>query len=272
MRSVLSDLYPDLRSSSDLAQALSLFKQRVPGSNLFDEIRRMLLFAIAKMQSPGPGEGAPIRTKEMLREVLEIWEREVEEILVHVFDLLYFYGSDATKYLTGIWLSWGTIPHINRRVREYVIRSVCAVLVKHLRRGDQAEVLARDETLAVLKSLPESKEPGTYLNYAVKLLKENWNQDIEYQVFARKGLVKIAHSFLFSRSIAFQVRQETELVGGTDKEKEGYPLKPNFIEMRTILNPLRFLELFTKANKPSEAESAWMFYILAFCVRDATLE
>jgi len=269
MRGVLSDLYPDLRSPIELDRALLLYRQNHPAATLFDEIQRLLLITIVKMQSPRLGETTPIRTKEALREVLETWHREVEEILVHIFDFLYFYGGDANKYLTGIWLSWGTIPHINRRVREYVIRSVCAVLAKHLKRCGEAENQAREETLDVLSSLPESNDTGSYLNFAVGLLKENWTEDIEYQVLARKGLVKIASSFLFSPTIAYRVRKETELVGGTEKEREGYSLKPNVIEMQKILNPLHFLELFTKSKRPSEAESAWMFYVLAFCVRDA---
>jgi hypothetical protein len=269
LRSVLADLYPDLKSHSELKKALSLYRQGRPGETLFEELRRLLLITIVKMESPNDGPQKSPNSEDALRIILETWQREVEEILVHVFDLLYFYGSDPTKYITGIWLSWGTIPHINRRVREYVIRSVCAVLAKHLMRGGEAENQARQETLDVLYSLPESDIPGSYLNYAIALLKDNWDGDIENEVLARKGLVKIARTFLFSSSIAKNVRQEFDLVGGTEKEKEGYSLKPGVIELRKIYNPLHFLELFTKSKKPSEADSLCLFYVLAFCVRDA---
>lgn len=269
MRSVLSDLYPNLGSSEELEKALRLYRQGQPAGTLFDEIRRLLLITIVRMNSPQSNQRAnsPATTEE-LRAFLQTWQREVEEILVHVFDLLYFYGGDPKKYLAGIWLSWGTIPHINRRVREYVIRSVCAVLARHLKRCGEAESQAREETLDVLKSLPDNDKPGTYINFAVGLLEDSWHGDIEDAVLARRGLVKIASAFLFSRAIAYDVRRETELVGGTEKEKEGYPLKPLVVDDRKIHNPLHFLELFTKSKKPSEIESAWMFYILAFCVRD----
>jgi hypothetical protein len=186
----------------------------------------------------------------------------VEEIIVHVFDFLYFYGRDIEKYVRSLWLSWGTIPTINSRVKDYVIRTICAALVLHLRR-EQAEEFARDQVLEQLRSL---KDGGSYVQSAISYIESHWANEIYPRVFASKQIVKIVQTFLYSDTIATKIRGETAISGGAT-DREGYTLKPGTLETTEIRNPLRFLEVYT-GSKPQAWESLWMLYVLAFCIKN----
>lgn len=266
IRGVLAELYPDIESDEQINDAFDLLSPTQTGRNLLEEIRRLLLLTIIKMDDIAAGrEDALPMDKEVLISLLEYWYREVEEIFVHVFDFMYFYGEEVVKYVEGIWVTWGTIPNIVNRVREYVVRTVCTVLVRHLRRGKDAEEFAKEEVYRCLTNLKESSG-GSYIDRALVYLTEHWEDEIKPRVLARKQLVKIARTFLFSTNIAANFRSETG-VGAKSGDKEGYNLRPYHLEQTYISNPLRFIEFFTKSKVPSSAESAWMLYVLAFCVQ-----
>ncbi len=267
IRSVLAELYPNLESEAELKEAHSLIEKGKLGANLLEEIRRLLLITIIGIDDVATGreEGLEIDS-EMLAVLLERWYREVQEILVHVFDFLYFYGGEINKYIEGIWMTWGTIPNIKNRIREYVVRTICTALVNHLERP-KAEETARDQVVASLKNLENAGSSRTYVKHALTYIENHWDDEIIKRVQARKDLVKIARAFLFSVDIATKVRKETKSIGGGEPSgKEGYKLKPGFLELREISNPFHFLETFTKSKRPTVVESTWMLYVLAYCV------
>ena len=202
--------------------------------------------------------------RDVLRKLIEQWQREVEEILVHVFDFLYFYGKDVEKYVNGIWASWGTIPNVNTRIPDYVIRTISAVLANHLRRRGGEEV-ARDLVVKALSQLQRTDLGGDYVGAALDYIRDHWQDEIRDRVLARKGLVKIAQTFFFSDEVATAVRGEPEIRGGAT-EKEGYALRMGQLDLNLIRNPLRFLELYSVSTQPSALESLWIYYVLAFCV------
>jgi hypothetical protein len=267
IRGILADLYPDLESEESVNEALELLDKGRRGNNLLEEIRRLLLLTIISIDdvSVNRTEGLEIDS-ETLATLLEHWYREVQEILVHVFDFLYFYGGDIDKYIKGIWISWGTIPNINNRVSEYVVRTICTALVNHLQR-EQAEEISRDQVVRCLEDFDKEGIGGPYVNRALEYISQHWIDEIMPRVLARKDLVKIVRGFLFSEKIATQVRKETNLKGGEPSEKGGYSLVPGYLELSEILNPFHFLELYTKSKKPSVIESAWMLNVLAFYVK-----
>jgi hypothetical protein len=269
IRSILSELYPDLESEQAINGALDLLDKGRKGSNLLKEIQRLLLMTIVQIDNVSASRTEPLDIdSETLVVLLEQWYREVQEILVHVFDFLYFYGGEINKYIEGIWVSWGTIPNIKNRIREYVVRTICTALVNHLERP-KAEEMARDQVVGCLEKLTTNGTGGTYVKRALEYIADHWEDEILPRVVARKDLVKIARAFLFSATIATDVRKETSgLGGGEPSEKEGYKLKSGYLELREITNPFHFLELFTKSKRPSVVESAWMLYVLAYCVND----
>ncbi|MGO9209790.1 MAG: hypothetical protein ACLP2H_06690 [Terriglobales bacterium] len=265
VRSVVSELYPDLASKDEVLAALELLEKK-HGGNLLEEVRRLLLVTLVQMDAVHAGRRKPVDLDtENLVELVEHWQREVEETLVHVFDFLYFYGKDVEKYVSGIWASWGTIPNITSRIRDYVVRTICTVLAIHLRRKN-GEDAARDQVQRILTQLRSDAAGGPFIDRALEYIGKHWDDEIRDRVLARRPIVKVAHTFLFSEAIATVLRGEPEISGGAS-EKEGYTLRPGHLESRQIRNPLRFLELYTTPKAPSALDSAWMFYILAFCLQ-----
>jgi hypothetical protein len=261
-------IYPRLRSNEDIISTLQLLKNENP-QNLLEELRQFLIttiFGIDAVHSNDSGEYNIVFDEERLVTVIEHWQREVEEILVHAFDFLWFYGRESEKYIQGIWMSWATIPNINNRIKDYVVRTICAVLPRYLLQAGNAEDVAKDVVLAALNGLQTGGMGGAHVAAATEYIEHHWNDEIKQRVTARKDLVKIALAFFFSETLATEARKEETIVGGTEKEREGYPLITSEIDIRKITNPLRFLELYTGDKNPSPVESAWFFYVLAFGV------
>jgi len=267
VRSVLAEFFPDLDEPKQLQDALALFARKKPAVNLLEEIRRYLLLAVVGMDAIATARNGSLDVDEdKLLGLLDHWHHEVEEILVHTFDFMYFYGRDTDKYVNGIWASWGTIPNVANRVPDYVVRTICAVLSSHLLKGKEAEETAKDQVLRALTSLKDSKIGGPYIKRAIQYIQEHWVDEIQPQVFARKPLVRITVGFLFSQSIATALRSEAAISGDATKNREGYTLKVDRFEFKQIRNPLRFVEFFTTSTTPSALTSMWMMYVLAFCV------
>jgi hypothetical protein len=258
-------IYPRLRSDEDMQSTLHLLRPGVIASNLLDEIRQLLITTIVGIDSVYSGNYDVKYNKESLGALIEHWQREVEEILVHTFDFLWFYGRESEKYIRGIWMSWATVPNIANRIHDYVVRTICAVLSRYLLQG-KAEEVAKDVVLATLKALQEDGMGGNHVAAAIDYIEQHWEDEILKRVIARKELIKIVLAFFFSETLATEARKEVAIVGGTESEKEGYPLTVGEIETYKITNPLRFLELYTTNRNPSAIESAWFFYVLAFYV------
>lgn len=266
IRGVLVDLYPDLDSDRDVNAAMDLLEKDGPAVNLLDEIRRFLLFAIIKMDDVEAGRDAPPEYDvDRFRALLERWHHVVEETFAHLFDFMYFYGHDVKRYVSGIWSSWGVIPNINCRIRDYVLRTVCAVLSVNISRGPAGLEIARELVERHLKELSSQIGPSAYVDKAVEYIRAHWDDEIKPRLHARLPIIKIARGFLFSKDIATRVRGETKISGGAG-EREGYVLREGWFEGHTIRNPVRFLELYTRSADPSEMLSAWLIFVLAFAV------
>ena len=270
IRAILSDLYPSMNDPKALQETISLLKANAPGKTVLLEVRRIMLFAIHEMERVACGRKpneAPSYDATDLHRLLAHWRPHVEETLVHVFDFLYFYGRDVERYVRGIWISWGTIPNLSTRVHSYVQRTICAIMSTHLRRGAAAADLACKELLACLKEMKKGGYGGRYVIEAIHYIEQKWDSEIKDKVEARRELIKIAVHFLFSESIATKVLGEAYITGGQDKKHDGYDFRPNQIELKPLSNPLHFLKVYTGQNSSSPAESAWVYHILAFCVK-----
>jgi hypothetical protein len=132
-------------------------------------------------------------------------------------------------------------------------------------RYDQAEDIAKDQVVRALQKLQKSDQGGKCVTEAIDYIAKRWDSELKRRVQARRQLVKIVKTFLFSERFATEVRGEVEIAGGAT-EKEGYTLRQAILESRSIRNPLRFIELYTAAASANFSQSAWMFYMLAFCI------
>jgi hypothetical protein len=267
IRRIQADLYPSFDNVSDLDACLKLIKDRRPGETTFDEIRRLLLFSIIKIDDIAMGRktGDSVELNhESLKKLLQRWRSEIDELFVHVFDFMYFYGQHVERYVTGIWASWGTIPNIRTRVLDYVVRTICAVLTKHLRRDAEGEVLARDQVKKVLHALQSRGGGGPYIQIAIDLMTADWDRIVQPRVRARRQLVKIVNAYLFSEKIATQVRGELAITSSVEGKRDGYAFRQRDLSVSRLTNPLHFIEIYTNSIDPDATESAWMLYILAF--------
>lgn len=266
VRGMLASLYPDFEDPKQIDRCLTLLDKK-KGANLLEEITRLLFVTITMIDLVHSDRKEAVDYEaESFIKLLEHWQREVEEVLVHVFDFVYFYGKDVTKYINGIWASWGTIPNIGTRIPDYVVRTITTVVGNHLRRPGGEDV-ARELVVRSLTELQRGTMGGAYIQIALDYISNHWSDEIRPRVLARKGLVKIAQTFFFSESVATNVRSEPEISGGAT-EKEGYTLRVGQLDLKPIKNPLRFLELYSVSNQPSLTESIWIYYVLTFCATD----
>lgn len=269
IRGVLSVLYPDCRKPREISRALKLLSATGLPPNLLEAIRLAILRSLIAMQQKEE-ERTDSRTVTFdarnLILLLDRWHNEVEEILAHVFDLLYFHGRDIEKYIAGIWMSWSVIPNIGNRVPEYVLRTLCATLALHLRRGKRSEEICRDQVVRVLRDLQAQGEGGPYVQAALTYLEEQWELEIKGRLVVRKKLVQLVTSFLYSEAVASALLGETKIVGKRSK-RAGYPLVMRRLQGIRVDNPFHFIGIYTEGRHPIASHAAWLLYVLAFDVK-----
>lgn len=271
VHNVLAKILPDFNSEQSTRLAYELFTQQRSPSNLFEEFQRhfyLTLVSIDRLDNSDvedDEEGIVISVDhEEFISILQLLVHEVEEIMVHVFDFMYFYGHTPKRYVPSIWISWGTIPTIRTRVNEYVIRTVCAVLAANFHRVKEPENWARKIVLELLKECVSQKRESRHIEQAIDYLKNEWDSEIKRKVKVRRELVKLVSAFMFSDQVATEVRGDASFHSRA-ADYEGYDLRKLFLDESTIENPLRFLELYATSSHPSPVESLWMFLVLSFC-------
>jgi hypothetical protein len=259
IRAVLAKLYPN-PDDEGIAAALQLLAGEP--QNLLQSLQRHLLVSLVALEQVEQDMRPVVLNERTLRIILERWHNEVEEIMVHVCDFLYFYEGNAEKYIRGIWLSWGVIPTIGNRVPEYVTRTLCASMALHLRRGTETETITRDDVRGVLQGMDRGGERGDYIDKGVRYIDENWPL-IQKRLLARRNIVLLVRAFLYSDDVAMRLRTD-EIIGGGASSHQGYPFTSRRFEEGVISNPLRFVDAYTTSTVPSVVDSLWMLYMLAF--------
>jgi hypothetical protein len=266
VQSVLAHVLPDLDSKEEMEDACKLIMMGGQRPNLLMELRAFLLTIIIQIHTIGQDE----KKKKLyvndlkstqLREIIDQWHHEVEEIFAHAFDFLYFYGRDANKYVLSLWSSWGTVPNVQSRIRNYVIRTICALCTLQFSRGTKGIEIAIDQTQDILKQMLASNNIG-YLKKALEFTQTPKRDEIVQLVSPRIFLSNFVYKFLFSEKIATDLRSETALTGGAT-ERNSYSLRPKKFEKIRIRNPITFIEQFSQAKEPSILNSAWIHSIIA---------
>lgn len=263
IRSVLTELCPDLSSQVELENCVALFRSRDNRKSVLDQIRFVFLLSLVELEKIEHHRDIHDITPSLVKTLISEWRTDVDEIMVHAFDFLYFYGRDVKKYVAGIWNSWSSIPNLNRRIPDYVVRTVCAVLTNHLERADKGEETARDSVLQALNELEKTRSRNEYVVEAAVYLKQNWDEVVLPRVRARRQIIKIVASFLFSPQLATSMRTDTGVASGSS-QKGGYNYVRGDLNSDAVVNPITFLEEFTSQPTPSSEDSAWMLYKLAF--------
>jgi hypothetical protein len=195
-------------------------------------------------------------------ELIGRWKHDVEEVMVHTFDFLFFYGQHTADYISSIWHSWNSIPHLDSMIHEYVVRSVCVAAVRYLEEECPVRKAKRD-VLKVLRTVVPELTSESYLGEAVRYLEQNLvEQSVGFnEILVRLPLVAVVKAFLHSPELLQEVRKRSPKRQRTSKRALG----PGVLEFTgdKIENPLRFIEEFTRFEA-NVADSLWMLHRLAF--------
>jgi hypothetical protein len=256
---VLGALVPRPLEASSFKGLVEIATGKSVAKSLFEQVQATLAYAIWRLGQVEVvvGPSASISPTQVVDQITDQWQ-QVNEILTHLFDYMYFYRRDPEKYVESIWASWGVIPNIERRVEEYVFRSLCAVHVDNLRREGGA-ALTREQVQNALSKAREKFPNALYIGKAIDLLTAN-PERFEKRLKAATRLVQFAGTFLYSSQVELILGKETLAVGGTDT----YAIPDLGLQNEPINNPLRFIDEMTDDKQSDHRRSLWMLIHLAF--------
>ncbi len=239
--------------------------------NLLDEMRKVMTISCCAMVGRALQVGGlyvPSSAAD-LREVIRDCRPEVNEILVHVLDYLYFYDRDAEFYVRSIWSSWGVLPDVSARLRNYLVRTVCAVFSNHLWRkadesGPDGITTSINIVRAALGKLAEDGIGGQCVLDAIAELETN-AVAIKDDVLDRGHLILVARYFMWSDTLSTAFSYDRMQDSLKSRQRGGYLPKTRVLDFDDELeNPLEFIERFSKDLVPDPVASAWVLYALAF--------
>lgn len=268
IRGVLGVISFDLDDPDEAALPAKLYEAREALPNVLLDMRRAFICCVMQL------EEADLLAAEVesqgefdVREILRHWRTEVEELLVHVFDFLYFYGGDWERYVPGIWLSWCAVPNLGDRIREYVLRTLTALMARNMDlSGDEAANAARIDMLHLLKmQLPQMKKRNATTEYIVKaiaLLEGDWDT-LNMLAIARYDIARLVRAFLYSETLGSTMQRELGL-DVSRRKREGYKFKVRGISAIPLRSPLKFIEAYTTNKRPSLPDSIWMLMTIAY--------
>jgi hypothetical protein len=273
LHSVLGCLLPAREDTKEgkrtFEEAVELYRGKRKPDNLLLLLRQYLLRAmdgldaVAEFSLPitRPQNNSRSIDSDGLKDLIDRRLDEVEEMLVHAFDFIYFYGSDVRGYVTAIWKSWQSIPQLETKLHEYLLRTLSTVAIKHLG-SDDACRRAHTDVRASLKNLSAVLGSRSYAAAALHILDQEWESKLEVELAARVLLSQLVPAFLQgvqSLSIVrrFSLHRRSPDTAFRDLSFVG----------GDIANPLEFIAECTRAQG-DQYRSFWMLYRLAFDTHD----
>jgi len=275
IQAALSVLAPSLDSEGELKETARISSSGFSPINHLEAARKLVVEGVLNMEHADTGKKLSQRQiQESLPAIFEKWRKEMQEILVHAFDFMYFHQSEPEFYVTSIWHSWCSIPGIADRVPEYLLRTLCAVSADIL---DTKPNLIFDAALKsageLLQTVDAQIDPqNDYVKIALERItkiqgNETLREKSRKEFAARLYLVRLARIYLFSqRTAGILFDDHTVRSGAAKKNKSKLRYDTNHIG-----NPLNFLRKQLKRN-PSEAESLWVLHCLAFDLYQPQIE
>jgi hypothetical protein len=255
VRSVMGRLLPNITPPDydEIKTIIRVMTEPESARDLLTQIKALLLFGLWRMNSQNAGQYlSPKELPECIRQN----SREADEILTHIFDFLYHYRNEPDLYVKSIWASWATIPHIEDRIDEYVIRTLCSLHAPNLRRERAVEVTV-EQTADCLNKVHKELPELAYIAQAINALHERRDHYVN-SLAARTPLAKFGRYVLWSKKISEMFTGESEAALSDTHFKS-----LEFSEKR-IHNPLRFVEECSKGKNPEPIKSVWILQHLAY--------
>ena len=265
VQATLAMLSPSAGNEPEMQRARAMLSRDYRASNLLDAARQLFLEALVSMHTAAFGGVSDEAVAAKLPSIVEIWRTELQEILVHAFDFMYFHQSDPEHYVTSIWQSWCAIPGIADRVPEYMMRTLCAVSANLLGESPATRFeAALKATVVLLQKVNRLVGKDSYVKLALDHAAAadtdpTLRERMQKEYAARLLLVRLVKIFLFSETVAAALFADPHVrssASATDKKKLNYDVIP-------IGNALTFLKEQLETN-PSEAASLWTLHCLAF--------
>jgi hypothetical protein len=250
---ILGKLLPSTLEDSD--EVFAMHKSGV-FPNLFQQIRGLVCFGIWRFSPEG---GSPIQNGEHLLSLIAANLHPASEILTHCFDFLYFYEGDVNAYIRSVWASWGVIPNIQMRIRDYVLRCLSAIHTQNIGRSPSGAALSMDQLLTALRSVASVLGSSPYLVDAISLL-ENERGHLEEELGKRELLVKLSQYVLYSPTVARLLEGAPSPTSGTRiVGQRVLEFSPEHIDP-----PLVFAAEFSRDTAANAARSLWLLTQIAF--------
>lgn len=242
--------HPD-RDVPGCERLAGFIERKAQPANLLEQLRTYLAYWVTKMN----GSDAAV-SGDSLRAAIRTQWREVNELMTHAFDFMYFYQREAESYVASIWTSWGVIPNIGHRIPEYLSRTLCALHLNNIRRDNALETTL-DACAKHLDAL--IAESPLARSARDTLLKER--DTYRDRLRRRSPLVKLVRAFLFLPSLSHALFADPSVSGPGGA---GFPAQPLEFPDNRISNPLRFMSSFATGKIPDANRSAWMLTMLGF--------
>lgn len=213
-----------------------------------------------------------------LRQVFERENRNINEVLVHVLDLHYFYRSRLTVYIPLIWRSWAALPQVRDGIRQYVLRSLLVTASKTKGTPYERFHLARLRLIEWLTPLlgPDGESAASTVRKALDLLAQDTSSErLLFPFAAALILVDLADRVLTSERVRAALAAGDEFIefvpdeSGAEERLE-YTIPDGFVDAE-IKSPSTYLahrlsrNLRDRHDDALEAETTRLF--LACCSR-----
>jgi hypothetical protein len=213
----------------------------------------------------------------------------LNELVVHVLDLHYFYDEAEHLYLSTLWKSWATVPGVADKIEWYILRSLTAVSVINMRglckedfdtlegplkpdgRELDARFLAAISSLAVvLEELSAQQHSAPILGVVLTTLQDpSTRRWLRAAFFPCHLFAQVVKQFLYSPRLRHHFDSfEDPLTDRTDTDPV-YRLETLEFPRSPVRNPIALMRdrLRREIDNPDplneDARSAWLFLALA---------
>ena len=261
---ILGAILPATNDLAGIREVVRNLANEKAVKNLLQQVKCLLARAIWQMDVEFEQRNL---TEELYASLIRKHYREINEILTHGFDFLYFYRKDAKHYIGSVWTSWEIIPNISERIPDYIVRSLCALHTGNLNRKDGLNTTTI-QLLKHLEDLSKNTANAKYILEACSILKSEQKKYRDL-LANREIFVRIVRHFLYSGHVDKILTSEGLLGSGSN---DGYPVAPSNFGNDQIQNPLRFVEHFCRDEEPDTAKSVWILQHLAFGKNDCKAE
>lgn len=262
---ILGTLLPSLADEAVADRLVAILDSEDP-SNMFEGLQVALCWNLCLIQQKDVKDSLEIKSGRHLVAIVQDAYPEVSEILTHIFDFQYFYQRNPTIYVASIWASWDVIPNIESRVREYLIRTLSAIMVLNLNVADPFGATV-DRVLQELEALSAAMPGANIVKLAVQTLRTDRNR-LRTEMLKIIRLVAICNGFFYSPELSAIVSRDVTQARSAPKRFPDNEFKDDV----RVHNPLNFVYLQSPrssgksmlSNDPDPQKSAWIMAQLAF--------